>query len=553
MDEDKSSDETGQLIPVKTALPNNNASSRPELLKNTPAPNLQHTDEPETEAPPKPDVVPPPEPLLPARAIRGKYMKLTGLRVRFLLILLILIMSTFIAITLILVRQSTENLKSDLIGESKSFAALATQPIGNTFVTYQNSGTLKIGDEVSSFTGLDKNIDLVAIISTSGQQLFTNNPSASIKVSSDVAASLDPTYIKDSSGELAYIVQPYQETYGIHSYDVVYGISFKSVNQSVQNIVHSIVLLMAAILLVSIVIFYFFINWLFLSPIDEVSREALVISRGDFNRQIKQKRNDEIGDLSTAVNTMATSLKANIAKLQETDQLKSEFLMIISHNLRTPLTVIEGYLDTIKNVKMSPEEVSEQLQVIYSNVRRLDHFAEDALIISSFEEHQTALRLAPLEIAPVIKAVAEEFGVIAKQKRIDFSLDINSSAWVKGSKPYLHSVIWNLLDNAYKFTKEGGKVSLMAETIGSEVEIRVRDTGIGIAEGEVPKLFTKFHRGTTTLAYNYEGTGIGLYLTKLIVDQHGGRIDVNTQEGSGSTFTIHLPIVAAPDTSKDAK
>ena len=103
------------------------------------------------------------------------------------------------------------------------------------------------------------------------------------------------------------------------------------------------------------------------------------------------------------------------------------------------------------------------------------------------------------------------FVELAKQKKLTFTSDIDMSAWVAVNKPYFHSALWNLRDNAYKFTSEGGTVTLKAAKVADELQISISDTGIGIDADEIPKLFTKFHRATDTLAYDYEGTGIGLY------------------------------------------
>jgi signal transduction histidine kinase len=471
-----------------------------------------------------------------------------SLRTRFLLVLIALMLAVFVAIIVLIVRQNTNTLRNNLITESKSFAALATQPIGNAYETYNESGTIRIEQEIENFTDLDHDINQVGIINTNARQLFSTNTTNPIKVSATDAIAVTPTYIHSGNGNLVAIVEPYVESYGIHRYNVVYGISYQSVNQSIDSIVTSIIALSAGILLLSLLAWYFLINRLFLQPIARVSRIALLISKGEFNQQIHLERSDEIGDLANAVDTMASSLKADITKLKNTDQLKSEFLMIIAHNLRTPLTVIAGYIDTLKIAADPGQILHDHVGEISANVTRLGHFAEDALTISTMEEGQTSLHRDPLEMAPILQGVADEFTSLAAQKKLKFSMNIKTSAWVSLSKPYFHSALWNLLDNAYKFTPEAGAVELSAITRGNNLEITVKDSGIGIKESEVPKLFTKFHRATDTLTYNYEGTGIGLYLSKLIVEQHDGSISVETTEGAGSTFTMRLPIVSPPST-----
>jgi signal transduction histidine kinase len=472
-----------------------------------------------------------------------------SLRTRFLLVLIALMLTVFAAITFLIVQKDSTTLRANLITESKSFAALATDPIGTTFDTYNQSGTIKIEQEIVNFTDLDPDISQVEVIDTNANQLFSNNSSNSIKISPGVAAAVTPTYLYAKNGNLVAIVEPYLESYGIHRYDVVYGISYQSVNHSITDIISSIIALSAGILLLSLLVWYFLINRLFLQPVAYISRIALLISKGELNSQIHFERSDEIGDLATAVDTMASSLKADITKLKNMDQLKSEFLMIIAHNLRTPLTILEGIIDNIKVSEDPAKGLQDNLEQISSNITRLGYFAEDALTISSMEEGQTALRLEHMQIAPILQAIAEEFEPLAKQKKLQFNATIETQASVNISKPYFHSALWNLLNNALKFTPEGGTVELRATMSADNLVIAVEDSGIGIADSEVPKLFTKFHRATDMLTYEYEGTGIGLYLCKLIVEQHGGTIKVDSVEGKGSTFTISLPVVRPTDDS----
>ena len=117
---------------------------------------------------------------------------------------------------------------------------------------------------------------------------------------------------------------------------------------------------------------------------------------------------------------------------------------------------------------------------------------------------------------------------------------------IKASQGHLSSAIWNLLNNAYKFTPAGGRISLRVTDQDNWLRIEVADTGIGISDEEKPRVFTKFHRSTGALEYDYEGTGIGLYITKLVIEQHGGTIDFTSQLGKGTSFVIKLPLQPAP-------
>jgi signal transduction histidine kinase len=468
-------------------------------------------------------------------------LKKLSLRLKFLLLLFCLLIITFGITALIITHQENKRLKQNLVNESKSFTALATQPIGNVFETYHDSGNLKIKQEVEAVTSLDEDIDQVEIIDSSNQRLFTDSPDNAIDVPKSAVTSLEPTFLYAPNGDLTAIVHPYIENYGIHKYNMVYGVSYDSVDRSIKTIFLSILYLTIIILLLTLVIGYFLIDRLFLLPVLIISRLSLKISSGDLNQQIRLKREDEIGRLAKAVDTMAGSLKEDIKKLQKLDEMKNEFLMITSHNLRTPITVIAGYLEMIEEV--ADDKVKMMTEPIQASLNRLKAFTEDAIAISSIELGHNAIELKPVDAAPLLLAMAGEFAVQARQKSIDFRIDIRTHGKVDLSIPYFRNALWNLLDNAYKFTPENGQITLSAEDNGRELLISVIDNGPGIKASEIDHLFTKFHRGTPLLEYNYEGTGIGLYISKLIINQLNGTISVDSTEGAGSRFTITLPMV----------
>lgn len=472
-------------------------------------------------------------------------MRRWGIRTRFLLLLISLLVTVFSAVTYVIVLQNTNTLRENLVSQARSFSELATKPIGDAFLLYKDGGTIRIKQQIDRFVDLNPNINQVEIVDLDGKQIFTHNPKSPIKVNNEAAADLKPTYLYDKNGNLAAIVQPLIEDFGIHRYTIVYGVSYESIEKSIQTTVAFIVVLSAGILLILLLVSYILIDRIFLRPLDYVSQMALMISRGNLSRQISLKRNDEIGDLAHAVNTMADSLKADITKLKEVDQLKNEFLIITSHNLRTPLTIIKAYLETLESME-TDEKLEKILEPIRLNAMRLNGFAEDVLTISTFEAGRNILQPEPIEMKPLLGQVADDFAAMAKEKHLNFTANIDTDSWVNLSKTHFRSALWNLLDNAYKFTAENGTVKLIAQTTDNQLHIAVEDTGTGIPAAEIPHLFTKFHRANDLMVYNYEGTGIGLYIAKLIVEQHGGTITVESIEGHGSTFTISLPVMPTP-------
>ncbi len=451
----------------------------------------------------------------------------------------------FTAITGLLIQTNTRTLRRNLINQSQAFASLATKPVGDTFVLYKDSGRIRIQQQVDTFTNLDANINNVAVVGSDGKVLFSQHPEyQNDSVNPETAASFNPTTEHNSRGNVTRIVYPYLEDFGLRRYSVVYWISSDSISASVrQNTISSLILGVTG-LLISALLMVVFVNRLLLKPLSDVSQGAIDISHGALEKQIVLDRRDEIGDLANSINSMANALKSDIQKLQETDKLKTEFIMISSHNLRTPLTIMQGNIELLESLPAGTD-IKPFLKSLKAGSSRLHDFAEGMLTISRIEAGGKTVDLQPNSLSPFLQKLAEDFGPLAEQKKISFHYDIPQSERLTlfGSS-YLRAALWNILDNALKFTKESGTISLHVAYSQANVMLQIQDTGAGIEAEELKRLFTKFHRGTDAEAYNYEGVGLGLYLTKLIIDQHHGSIELTSEVGKGTTATVILPLLA---------
>lgn len=443
--------------------------------------------------------------------------------------------------TVFLSRTNTQTLRANLQAEAKSFATLATPQIADTYNTYSDSGTALIRIKMRDYLALNNNVSNAVIVGLDGTTLFAYDPVQKVKITDTQASSFDPIY-SSNNGELQYVVYPYFEASGAHPFNIVYVISNDQITAAVRHETTSLVLFGLSSLLLTSALTYVLINRIIVKPVRELSRQAKIISDGNLEQQIAVHGNDEIAALGNAVNTMAESLKGSIAKLQEVDKVKSEFMAITSHNLRTPLTIINGYLESLDSFETA-EQMKEAMQRIGESVKRLDGFAEDVLTISQYELGEHGNTAATFAISEMVLQIADESRAAADLKGVHFASHISSAlSPITASKPHVRSAIWNIIDNAIKFTPKDGNVTLDVSEKDGSIHIAVTDTGIGISEAEIPKLFTKFHRATSVITYDYEGTGIGLYASKLIIEQFGGTIEVASSEGKGSTFTIHIPV-----------
>lgn len=469
-----------------------------------------------------------------------------SIRTKFLLLISLLLLVIFGVSTVLLIRERSASLRQELFERSRAFATLATQPIGNTFVIYKDSGKIPIDQQVQRFLELEPSITSVAVADTTGKIVY-GEVEGLTKVAPERASSFIPVYINDSSGILERVIQPYFEASGAHSYSVVYSVSGQSVDQAVRAQTMSLLAFGGISMLVAITLVFVIINLFIIRPLRRVSAQAAIISAGNLDQQITTRSKDEVGDLSQAVNKMAESLKQNIAELKEVDEVKSEFMMIASHNLRTPLTVINAYLETMGRFANDPQKLDSAIKTISTSVKQLATFAEDVLAISHFELGNAPFSAEPVNIGRLLRLLTNEFRPLAEGKSIHFVAVLPvKDVIAQASESHIRNAIWNVLDNALKFTPEGGKIEFTTDVKEGKLFITITDNGVGIAEEELPKLFTKFHRGTSTLAYDFSGVGIGLYASRIMLEQYGGTISAKSRVGEGSQFVITLPLIAEP-------
>jgi signal transduction histidine kinase len=451
------------------------------------------------------------------------------LRGKFILVISGILLIIFASMAFFLIRSSRASLTNQLNRETQAFSTLATKPIGDNYSVYSQSGTILIKQQMQKFIDLDPNVSNIAVVNLQGlsQFSYTGQP---LSVSTQAVGSFDPTTVLNPKGQIIQVVQPYINDSGQHSYAIAYQISSSAVEEQISHEEQTIIILTLLSLFVSALAAYEFINAFFLRPLNSLTATARIISGGKYD----------------SIHGMADTLEADIVKLKELDKQKDEFIKIVSHNLRTPLTIIQSNAAFLESAQLTPI-LKKMVQGIEDSARRLNLFSEQILTISDFESQQAKPSLREeVTLNDLLGSLSREYEEFAKTKQIGFETKVeNGSARFFTSRYQIASAVKNLLDNAFKFTPENGKIELAAQISGDSVSIKVSDSGIGIKDEEMPKLFTKFHRGNETLVYNYEGTGIGLYVTKLLVEQAGGKVMAQSKLGEGSTFTIELPYITS--------
>jgi PAS domain S-box-containing protein len=254
-----------------------------------------------------------------------------------------------------------------------------------------------------------------------------------------------------------------------------------------------------------------------------------------------------------AENTLAQQalqLRTQNQSLRELDRLKDEFIGLISHEIRTPLASIIGYVELLQEEGISGPDAALCAAVIDRNAKRLQHLVGDLLFLSQIQSGKMAMEFQDADLAGIAASALEELRPEAQRKHIDLALSATDVPRIAADPIRIAQLLGNLLSNAVKFTPDGGQVEVRLRREEDQVVLAVADTGIGIPAAERERVFERFFRTTTAARHAIQGTGLGLAVTKAIVEAHHGTITVDSDEGRGSTFTVCLPLrpVPVPDT-----
>jgi len=234
----------------------------------------------------------------------------------------------------------------------------------------------------------------------------------------------------------------------------------------------------------------------------------------------------------------------DITELRRLEQMRSEFVANVSHELRTPLTSIRGFVETLLEGALGDEKIARRfLTIINSEAQRLQRLIEDLLTLSRLEHQKPEKVVKGASLPHTLNRVLEVVGPLAKDKGVELKAELPSDLpLLKFPENFLEQVLLNLLDNGIKYTPGGGSVTVSARREGSKVRVEVRDTGIGIPEESLPRIFERFYRVDKARSRELGGTGLGLSIVKHMVESHGGTVGVHSRVGEGSLFYFILPV-----------
>lgn len=277
-----------------------------------------------------------------------------------------------------------------------------------------------------------------------------------------------------------------------------------------------------------------------LLPVDRIAASAAHISSHNLSERLPvPETGDEIQRLSIALNHM-------IERLDTAFQYSRRFVADASHELRTPLTVLKGEMESLAQEKNPNGEWRERVGSALEEVDRLANIVEGLFAISRLDAGEAAAEWVKFDLARMAANTADQMSLLAEEKNIAVACATDEGVWIEGDQARMKQVVVNLLDNAIKYTPDGGSIALAVTSEDSKAVLEVSDNGIGIPREALPRVFERFYRVDDSRSREQGGAGLGLSIVKSICTAHQGRVEARSTPGQGSRFRVELPLVSPP-------
>lgn len=299
----------------------------------------------------------------------------------------------------------------------------------------------------------------------------------------------------------------------------------------VHYILGVMVLVMAVISLLSMLM----VAKKLIDPITALTVATKKVGEEQFTGTLDIHRKDEIGQL-------ANSFQQMTEKLSENERIRKEFISDVSHDFQSPLLNIKGYAQLLLDDQLSEESRKSYASVIQSETERLSSLTKQLLLLTSLDQLSFPLEMKTFALDEQLKETIRKYRWLLEEKEVSLSMDIDEVHYT-GDPAFLEKVWENLVLNALKYTDIGGTIDILLTEQDNEIMVMVSDTGIGVSEESIRRIFDRFYRADDSRTQETGGTGLGLSIVQQVVKLHGGTIDVVSQVGEGTTFTVRLPML----------
>jgi len=286
--------------------------------------------------------------------------------------------------------------------------------------------------------------------------------------------------------------------------------------------------------------------WIITRNLNKIIFAVRSFKEGNHSVRIKMKTGGELAQVANTFNSMAETIEQNIIQLKSVEELRKELIANISHDLRSPIASIQGFTETIllKEKSLTQDERKKYLEIILQNSENLSKLVNDLFELSKLESNPQMLNQEPLQVAELVQDVADKFKIIAKEKNININTIYSKSLpMVYADIQMTDRVFQNILDNAMKYCSANDVVTIELELQNDGVLVKITDTGKGIANEDLPYIFTRYYKGSKT--QGADSTGLGLAIVKKILDLHKSTIEVYSKINQGTRFEFKLPLYYA--------
>ena len=237
----------------------------------------------------------------------------------------------------------------------------------------------------------------------------------------------------------------------------------------------------------------------------------------------------------------------DITEIKRLETMRSDFVANVSHELKTPLTSIKGFVETLLDGALDDKEHGRNfLQIIQGHSQRLESLVNDLLSLAHLESKDIVLEKREFDLKEQVEEIVSGFQSQIKKKGISITNELPSNLSIRADKNRIDQVVTNLIDNAIKFNKESGSIKIYSQGSGETIKITIEDSGVGVPEKETPRIFERFYRVDKARSRSLGGTGLGLSIVKHIIELHAGEVGVESTEGFGSKFWFTLPGSSSP-------
>lgn len=336
-----------------------------------------------------------------------------------------------------------------------------------------------------------------------------------------------------SDEKVVSVYSPIVNTYKTYGY-VVMNKTISSIKAScapVLNYIYITLLLALTFSLVILIVFHFNVY----RPVKKLSKAAGEYAKGNFDYEgLKINSKDELGDI-------AEKLKFMAAEMKETDNTQKKFIANISHDFRSPLTSIKGYIEAILDGTIPPELYEKYLNILLFETERLNKLTGSLLLLNTWDAKGTKLDLSDFDLVPLTRNIVATFEGQCSKKKITLDVLFGSKSYmVNGDQTKIQQVLYNLIDNAIKFSHNSSSINISITDKNEKIFVSVKDSGIGIPKDNLNKIWDRFYKTDLSRGKDKTGTGLGLSIVKEVITCHGENINVISTEGVGTEFIFTL-------------